>query len=105
MNCSAPQMVRGGAVKNGPHHTPPYFGARVALLTRHGKERVIAPTLADALAAEIEKAGGPAGLKHKEITALVAYLERLGTDIRAGAAGTPVAQVPATPVGAPRGGN
>ena len=69
------------------------------------RAEALAHSQADAIAAEIEKAGGPSGLQQKEITALVAYLERLGTDIRAGAAGTPVAQVPATPVGAPRGGN
>jgi cytochrome c oxidase cbb3-type subunit I/II len=37
---------------------------------------------AAALAADIETAGGPAGLADREIIALVAYLERLGTDIR-----------------------
>jgi cytochrome c oxidase cbb3-type subunit I/II len=36
---------------------------------------------AQALAADIEKAGGPPGLADREITAIVAYLERLGTDI------------------------
>ena len=78
------------------------------------KAEAMAHAQADALAAEIEKAGGPSGLKNKEITALVAYLERLGTDIKAGAAGTPVAQAPAAPAPAtpaekpvttPRGGN
>jgi cytochrome c oxidase cbb3-type subunit I/II len=37
---------------------------------------------ANALAADIEKNGGPSGLADKEIVALVAYLERLGTDIK-----------------------
>ncbi len=37
---------------------------------------------AAAVAAEIESQGGPAGLEDKEITALIAYLQRLGTDIK-----------------------
>jgi cytochrome c oxidase cbb3-type subunit I/II len=49
------------------------------------------------IAAEVEKQGGPSGLERKEIVALVAYLQRLGTDIKTklpppGGAG-PVAQV------------
>ncbi len=36
---------------------------------------------AAALATEVEAQGGPAGLQTKEIIALVAYLQRLGTDI------------------------
>jgi cytochrome c oxidase cbb3-type subunit I/II len=34
------------------------------------------------IAADIEAAGGPKGLADKEIVAMVAYLQRLGTDIR-----------------------
>ena len=34
------------------------------------------------IAAQVEKDGGPAGLQNKEIIALVAYLQRLGTDIK-----------------------
>jgi len=37
---------------------------------------------AGTLASAIEGAGGPSGLADREIIALVAYLERLGTDIR-----------------------
>jgi cytochrome c oxidase cbb3-type subunit I/II len=37
---------------------------------------------AAAVAANIVSQGGPQGLEDKEITALVAYLQRLGTDIR-----------------------
>ncbi len=37
---------------------------------------------AQAVAAEVESQQGPAGLADKEITALTAYLQRLGTDIR-----------------------
>jgi cytochrome c oxidase cbb3-type subunit I/II len=36
---------------------------------------------ANAIAAEIQKQGGPRGLADKEIVALIAYLQRLGTDI------------------------
>ena len=43
----------------------------------------IARTEAEAIAREIEAQGGPAGLADKEIVALVAYLQRLGTDIQA----------------------
>ena len=39
------------------------------------------------MAAGIAREGGPAGLEDKQITALVAYLQRLGADLgRAGAA-------------------
>lgn len=58
------------------------------------KAESMAHAQADLIAADIEKAGGPAGLKDKEITALVAYLERLGMDIRA-----------VKPVTTPPGGN
>ncbi|MCB9646554.1 MAG: cytochrome-c oxidase, cbb3-type subunit I [Deltaproteobacteria bacterium] len=37
---------------------------------------------AQQMASAIEKAGGPAGLQDKKIIALVAYLQRLGTDIK-----------------------
>ncbi len=40
--------------------------------------RAQAKTIADGIAAD----GGPAGLEDKEITAVVAYLQRLGTDIK-----------------------
>lgn len=38
--------------------TPPYTGRRVALLTRHGKERVIAPVLESALGLRVEHVTG-----------------------------------------------
>ncbi|MBI1809399.1 MAG: cytochrome-c oxidase, cbb3-type subunit I [Gemmatimonadetes bacterium] len=60
------------------------------------------------VAADIEKNGGPAGLADKEITALVAYLERLGTDIRqpAATAAAPAATAAATtPAPLKAGGN
>ena len=43
----------------------------------------MARTEAKALAAEIKAQGGPDGLEDKKIIALVAYLQRLGTDIEA----------------------
>ncbi|MCU0625633.1 MAG: cytochrome-c oxidase, cbb3-type subunit I [Gemmatimonadaceae bacterium] len=43
---------------------------------------------AAAIARNIEKEGGPAGLQDKEVVAMVAYLQRLGTDIRKPAPGT-----------------
>jgi cytochrome c oxidase cbb3-type subunit I/II len=62
-----------------------------------------APELARAqareVAARIAEQGGPRGLEDKEIAALVAYLQRLGTDLkRGGAAAAPPA---ATPAGTP----
>lgn len=36
------------------------------------------------IAREVASQGGPAGLERKEIAALVAYLQRLGTDLRTG---------------------
>ncbi|MEO1266947.1 MAG: cytochrome-c oxidase, cbb3-type subunit I [Myxococcota bacterium] len=41
-----------------------------------------AETQAVSIAAEIEVQGGPSGLANKEIVALVAYLQRLGVDIK-----------------------
>ena len=60
------------------------------------KANQMARDQAQLIAADIEKNGGPAGLKDKEITALVAYLERLGTDITkpAGVAMTPRPAMP-----------
>jgi cytochrome c oxidase cbb3-type subunit I/II len=56
-----------------------------------------APALAAAqaheLAATVVQDGGPAGLEHKEIIALTAYLQRLGTDLKA----PPPAPLPAAP--------
>ncbi len=52
------------------------------------------------VAADIEKSGGPAGLQDKEIVAIVAYIQRLGRDIKAGAATTaPVASASAPTAG------
>ena len=60
---------------------------------------------AQTIAAEVEAQQGPTGLVDKEIVALTAYLQRLGTDIRwkrvaPQATVTPVA-LPAAPVAAP----
>ncbi len=42
---------------------------------------------ADQIAAEVEQQGGPSGLANKEIIAMVAYLQRLGTDLQASSTG------------------
>jgi cytochrome c oxidase cbb3-type subunit I/II len=66
---------------------------------------------AQAIAAEVEAQQGPTGLADKEIVALTAYLQRLGTDIRwkrpaaqapyaAGVAPSATSAAPATPSGA-----
>jgi cytochrome c oxidase cbb3-type subunit I/II len=49
---------------------------------------------ARAIATAIEAQGGPPGLEDKEIVAMVAYLQRLGTDLRRAAPA-------AAPAGAP----
>jgi cytochrome c oxidase cbb3-type subunit I/II len=54
---------------------------------------------AAAIAAGVAAQGGPAGLETREIVALVAYLQRLGRDIRVAGAGT------APPAPAPGGGH
>lgn len=46
------------------------------------KASEVATTQAQEIAAEIEVQGGPKGLADKEIVALVAYLQRLGQDIK-----------------------
>jgi cytochrome c oxidase cbb3-type subunit I/II len=46
---------------------------------------------------EIDKSGGPSGLQDKEIVAIVAYIQRLGRDIKGDTAkvvGAPVAAAP-----------
>lgn len=40
---------------------------------------------AQAIASEVSAQGGPAGLENKEIVAMVAYLQRLGADLKASA--------------------
>jgi len=47
----------------------------------NGKAIDSAKAQAEAIAAEVAQQGGPKGLGDKKITALVAYLQRLGTDI------------------------
>jgi cytochrome c oxidase cbb3-type subunit I/II len=51
---------------------------------------------ARAVAGELAAQGGPSGLEGKKIVALIAYLQRLGTDIRKTPSSTPAA--PAAPV-------
>jgi cytochrome c oxidase cbb3-type subunit I/II len=44
----------------------------------------LARTQAAELAAKLVTAGGPAGMERKDVIAIIAYLQRLGVDIRAG---------------------
>lgn len=53
----------------------PYSDEEIAQATEHAEEQ------AAQIAREIEQQGGPADLESKQIVALVAYLQRLGTDI------------------------
>ncbi|MEC9442442.1 MAG: cytochrome-c oxidase, cbb3-type subunit I [Myxococcota bacterium] len=57
------------------------LGTPYSIETIDGAERV-ARDQAKEIAREIEEQGGPAGLEDKEITALVAYLQRLGHDLK-----------------------
>jgi cbb3-type cytochrome oxidase cytochrome c subunit len=54
----------------------PYTPAEVAGAAAAARDQ------AKGIADEIAKQGGPTGLEDKQITALIAYLQRLGTDIR-----------------------
>ena len=63
------------------------------------KANAMAHDQANVLAAVIQAAGGPSGLGDKEITALVAYLERLGIDIKASATPATTAPKPAAVAG------
>jgi cytochrome c oxidase cbb3-type subunit I/II len=49
---------------------------------KQGAARTMAESQAKTIAAGIAQQGGPAGLERKEIVALTAYLQRLGTDIK-----------------------
>jgi cytochrome c oxidase cbb3-type subunit I/II len=42
----------------------------------------VARAQAEALAAKLVKQGGPAGMENKDVIALIAYMQRLGRDIR-----------------------
>jgi cytochrome c oxidase cbb3-type subunit I/II len=50
-----------------------------------GRAAAMAREQAGTVAASIEAQGGPKGLGDKEIVAMVAYLQRLGRDIRSAA--------------------
>jgi cytochrome c oxidase cbb3-type subunit I/II len=72
--------------------------AQVSLGVPYGKAEVgqavaLARGQADAIAGEIVKQGGPAGLENTKLVALIAYLQRLGTDIKR----TPTATASAGP--------
>ena len=57
------------------------LGTPYSIETINGAQNV-ARDQAKEIAKEIEEQGGPAGLEDKEITALVAYLQRLGHDLK-----------------------
>jgi cytochrome c oxidase cbb3-type subunit I/II len=59
---------------------------------KQGRASEMAREQAAGIAAELEGQGGYAGLADKEILALVAYLQRLGTDINAPAEAAPAPQ-------------
>lgn len=55
----------------------PYTDAEIADAVANAERQ------ATAIAQDVAAQGGPAGLERKEIVALVAYLQRMGTDVRA----------------------
>ncbi|MFN7964900.1 MAG: cytochrome-c oxidase, cbb3-type subunit I [Acidobacteriota bacterium] len=59
-----------------------------------------ARTQADLIAAEVAKQGGPQGLADKQVIALIAYLQRLGTDIKKPAPAAAAPQQAAAPAAA-----
>jgi len=75
-----------------------HVGAMVKLGVPYGDQAAQAPELARqqarGIAAGLQTQGGPAGLETKEIVALIAYLQRLGKDIRLATAGVPAAGSP-----------
>ena len=83
---------------------PKSAGGNFVLLRRDGvrinNAVPMAKAQAAAIAAEIERAGGPAGLADREIVAIVAYMQRLGQDIK-GASGTRASVTGASLKGAP----
>ena len=92
-----PEVVARIIAREKPDAVLPTLGGQTGLNTamalyemgvigRPGTPEMIganAEAIATALASQIQAAGGPAGLADKEIVALVAYLERLGMDIKA----------------------
>ena len=67
-----------------------------------GKAEPMARSQAKEIATEIATQGGPAGLEDKQIVALIAYLQRLGTDIKGGGASASLA--PDNSLAAQKGG-
>jgi cytochrome c oxidase cbb3-type subunit I/II len=66
---------------------PPRMGAMVTLGVPYDAQTLdhatsIAETQAQALATKLVAAGGPTGMADKEVIALIAYVERLGADIK-----------------------
>jgi cytochrome c oxidase cbb3-type subunit I/II len=59
--------------------------------------RGMARAQAEQIAAEIVQKGGPAGLENKDVIALIAYMQRLGVDIKAQIPAAPPAQAAAAP--------
>ncbi len=69
----------------------PYSPAEVAGAGAAAREQ------AGRIAASIEQQGGPAGLEGQQIVALIAYLQRLGTDIKRAPGTAQLAEAPSAP--------
>jgi cytochrome c oxidase cbb3-type subunit I/II len=77
------------------------LGVPYGTMVNDGEAEKAARAQAASIASDLEKQGGYAGLKDKKILALVAYLQRLGTDISKPAPADPSAPASAAPVTPP----
>ncbi len=86
-------------------HIQKHVDAMVMLGVPYGEAvhsaRAMAVTQSEEIAVKIVQQGGPAGLQDKQIVALVAYLQRLGVDLKGAGA---LAQAPSTDAAGHAGG-
>jgi cytochrome c oxidase cbb3-type subunit I/II len=76
------------------------YGENVKEGKAEANARAQAKEIADGIAAE----GGPKGLESKKVVAMIAYLQRLGKDIKAPAEAKPTAQAETAPAAVAAGG-
>jgi len=85
---------------------PSHVAAQVSLGVPYRPEEVkraadLARQQAAVIARDVVQQGGPAGIEGKQIVALVAYLQRLGTDIKGGAQAAETPAFARAPAGRP----
>ena len=76
------------------------YGENVKEGKAEANARAQAKEIADGIASE----GGPKGLESKKVVAMIAYLQRLGKDIKAPAEAKPTAQAETAPAAVAAGG-